>query len=183
MAEPRISKLTDVDPIQSSPFRLLNAQLRGPSIQANDENKKTKKKMKSKRIIREERGYDEVNTNKKFWEELIAYFPLIRYGPHRKDASINVLTQPLPRNDRKMHIQTHGLIGGIYEVRRSDWFRCHDVRTKFHKNWFRQSTVDRRDSHTRTQKAWRCHKPTFILQNKESRLKGKRLNMKRKEKK
>jgi hypothetical protein len=23
-------------------------------------------------------------TNKKFWEELIAYFPLIRHGPHRK---------------------------------------------------------------------------------------------------
>jgi hypothetical protein len=24
------------------------------------------------------------NNNKKFWEELIAYFPMIRYGPHRK---------------------------------------------------------------------------------------------------
>jgi hypothetical protein len=24
--------------------------------------------------------------NKKFWEELIAYIPLIRYGPHRKAA-------------------------------------------------------------------------------------------------
>jgi hypothetical protein len=22
--------------------------------------------------------------NKKFWEEIIAYFPLIRHGPHRK---------------------------------------------------------------------------------------------------
>jgi hypothetical protein len=25
-----------------------------------------------------------INTNKKFWEDLIAYFPLIRHGPHRK---------------------------------------------------------------------------------------------------
>jgi hypothetical protein len=26
----------------------------------------------------------ETNNYKKFWEELIAYFPLIRHGPHRK---------------------------------------------------------------------------------------------------
>jgi hypothetical protein len=27
---------------------------------------------------------DEINIKKKFWEEIIAYFPLIRHGPHRK---------------------------------------------------------------------------------------------------
>jgi hypothetical protein len=68
---------------------------------------------------------------KKFWEELIAYFPLIRHGPHKKkDASSNyaivayircrdnAFTEPLPSNDRGIHIQTHRLMGGIYEVRR-----------------------------------------------------------------
>jgi hypothetical protein len=27
---------------------------------------------------------EKLEENKKFWEELIAYFPLIRHGPHRK---------------------------------------------------------------------------------------------------
>jgi hypothetical protein len=30
----------------------------------------------------------------------------------------NVFTQPLPSNDRGIHIQTHRLMGGVYEVRR-----------------------------------------------------------------
>jgi hypothetical protein len=30
--------------------------------------------------------------DKKFWEELIAYFPLIRHGPRRNDASNNYFT-------------------------------------------------------------------------------------------
>jgi hypothetical protein len=33
-------------------------------------------------------------------------------------------------------------MGGIYEVRRQDWLRFHDIHTKFHKNWFRHSKVD-----------------------------------------
>jgi hypothetical protein len=57
--------------------------------------------------------------NEKFWEELIAYFPLIRYGPQRKRHvqqfchccvfirwRCSVLTEPLPSNDRGIHIQT-----------------------------------------------------------------------------
>jgi hypothetical protein len=33
-------------------------------------------------------------------------------------------------------------MGGIYEVCRSDGLRCHDIHTKFHKEWFRNSKVD-----------------------------------------
>jgi hypothetical protein len=57
------------------------------------------------------------NINKKFWEELIAYFPLIGHGPHRKRHNYgdthsihiifhniryrgNVFTEPLPSNDK-----------------------------------------------------------------------------------
>jgi hypothetical protein len=67
--------------------------------------------------------------------ELIAYFPLIRHGPHIKRrvqqfyyrcVSIrfhgNVFTEPLPSNDSGIHIHTHThthtLMGGIYEVLR-----------------------------------------------------------------
>jgi hypothetical protein len=70
------------------------------------------------------------NRNKKFWEELFSYFPLIRYGPHikrriqilfyccvRVRCRNNVFTEPLPRNDRRIQIQTHRLMEGIYEVR------------------------------------------------------------------
>jgi hypothetical protein len=61
----------------------------------------------------------------------MAYFPLIRHGPHRKRrvkqvfyycvcirCCGNVFSEPLPSNDRGLHIQTHRLMGGIYEVRR-----------------------------------------------------------------
>jgi hypothetical protein len=46
--ESRISMLTDVDAIHLSTFRLLNAQVRGAGIQANDENKNKTKKKKGK---------------------------------------------------------------------------------------------------------------------------------------
>jgi hypothetical protein len=39
-------------------------------------------------------------------------------------------------NDSEKHMQTHGLMGGIYEVRRWDGLRCNGIRTKFHKDWF-----------------------------------------------
>jgi hypothetical protein len=39
-------------------------------------------------------------------------------------------------------------MGGIYEVRRWDWFRCHDMRTKFQTDWFRHSKADWRDTQT-----------------------------------
>jgi hypothetical protein len=132
-----------------------------------------------------------------FWEELIAYSPFIRHGPHRKRrlqqifvaagtcllshclAMIGgyterptlsalkrhgqhrerrvqqfvyccvcircrgkVFTEPLPTNDRRIHIQTHRLMGGIYEIFCWDGLRCHDIHTNFHKDWFRHSKAD-----------------------------------------
>jgi hypothetical protein len=57
--------------------------------------------------------------NKKFWKEVTVYFPLLRYGPHRRRCvpqSFNccvcicchgkVFTEPLPRNGRRVHIDT-----------------------------------------------------------------------------
>jgi hypothetical protein len=77
--------------------------------------------------------------NKKFWEEIIAYFPLIRHGPHWKrrvqqffyccvcicyrgngyteplpSSDRGIYTTPLPSNDRGIHIQTNTLMGGIF---------------------------------------------------------------------
>jgi hypothetical protein len=94
--------------------------------------------------------------NKKFWEELIAYFPLIRHESHRKRrleqffcccvcicCHGNVYSEPLPSNNRELHIQPHRLMGGTYKERRSDGLRCHDNHTKFYNDWFRHSKVDR----------------------------------------
>jgi hypothetical protein len=36
-----------------------------------------------------------------------------------------IFTKSLPSNNRGMHIQTHRLMGGIYEVRCCDGLRCH----------------------------------------------------------
>jgi hypothetical protein len=55
----------------------------------------------------------------------------------------NVFTQPLPSNDRG-YAYRHTLMGRIYEVRRWDALRCCYMRTKFHRDWFRHSKVDRR---------------------------------------
>jgi hypothetical protein len=41
-----------------------------------------------------------------------------------------------------IHIQTHRLVGGIYDVCRWDGLRCHDIHTKFHKYCFSYSKVD-----------------------------------------
>jgi hypothetical protein len=105
----------------------------------------------------------------KFWEEVIAHFPLIWHGPYRKrpvqqfsycctciSPRGNVFTEPLPSNGRGIHMQTHKLMGGIYEVRRWDGLRCH-------KDWLRHSKVDEGGDTQDTQTAWRSHKPTFKL--------------------
>jgi hypothetical protein len=68
-----------------------------------------------------------LRTNKKFWEELIAYFPLITRTAYRKmprkmfRCRGNVLTELLPSNDRSKHRQTHrhtsndtSIVGYIY---------------------------------------------------------------------
>jgi hypothetical protein len=82
--------------------------------------------------------------NKKHLEKLIAYFPLINgrlstillllcvYRWRR-----NVSTEPLPSNDKGMHIQTHRLMRGIYEVRHWDGLRCN-----FHNDWFGHPKVE-----------------------------------------
>jgi hypothetical protein len=46
----------------------------------------------------------------------------------------------------------------IYEVRRWDGLRYHDIRTKFHKYWFRHSEVEGGGD---TQTGLRSHKPTL----------------------
>jgi hypothetical protein len=88
---------------------------------------------------------------------------VIRHGPHTKRllqqlysfvcirCRSKVFTEPLPSNDRRIHT----LMGGMY-----------DIRTKFHKDWYRYSKVEggRGDS----QRQW-SHKP-FIILNKERRL-------------
>jgi hypothetical protein len=87
-----------------------------------------------------------------FWEELTAYYTS---RPHRKRSAqqffcccvciscrSKVFTELLPSNDRRIHIHTQRLMGGIYEVRRSDGFRCRDINTKFHEDWFRHSKAD-----------------------------------------
>jgi hypothetical protein len=97
--------------------------------------------------------------NKKFWEELVAYFPLIRHGPHGKRdvqqlfsccvcirCRDNLFTVALPSNDRGLHIQTHRLMGGIYEVRHWHGLTCHDIHIKFHKDWFMHWKVIRGDT-------------------------------------
>jgi hypothetical protein len=78
----------------------------------------------------------------------------------------NVFTEPLPSNDRGIHIQTyrHRLMGGIYKESGWDGLRCHNICIRFHKDWFPHSNVDRENIHTQTAR-W-SHKPT---KNKDSR--------------
>jgi hypothetical protein len=41
----------------------------------------------------------------------------------------------------EIHIQTHRLMGGIYEVGRHNGLKC-TIHTKFHKDWFRHSKAN-----------------------------------------
>jgi hypothetical protein len=54
-------------------------------------------------------------------------------------------------------------MGGIYEVRRSD-----DLHTKFHKDWFSHSKVDRGETQTHRQHGDRL---SLLFQNKVNELK------------
>jgi hypothetical protein len=54
--------------------------------------------------------------NKKFWEELIAYFPLIRHGPHRERRLRRFFIAGgacLPSNNTEV-THTQKLMGGTY---------------------------------------------------------------------
>jgi hypothetical protein len=72
----------------------------------------------------------EMEQNIEFWQEPIDYCPFIRHGSHRKRRDqqffyccmcircrCNVFTEPLPSNDRGIHIQAQRLKGVIHEVR------------------------------------------------------------------
>jgi hypothetical protein len=59
-------------------------------------------------------------------------------------------TEQLPCCRKDKHTDTQ-LMGGIYEIRRSDGLCCHDVYTKSHKDRFSHSKVDRGDIKTRWQ--------------------------------
>jgi hypothetical protein len=58
-------------------------------------------------------------------------FPWIRTQHSSVAAFIrylgNMITEPLPSNDGKIDIQTHRLMGGIYEVRRWVELRCRHI--------------------------------------------------------
>jgi hypothetical protein len=113
--------------------------------------------------------------NKKFWEELITYFSLIWPGHHRKwrvqqyfyswvciCCHNNISIELLARTNRRIPIQTHRLMEGIYEVCHWDGLKHYNTHTKFHTDWFRHSKVDGRGL-TDIQTAWWSHKPTFIF--------------------
>jgi hypothetical protein len=108
--------------------------------------------------------------NKKFWKELIAYFPLVRQGTHRKRrlqqpfvaagtslSSYYLVTTGgyIDRSTVQLLLcvfvpcrclattgETHRLMGGLYEVLPWVGIRCHDMYAKFNKDWFRHSKVD-----------------------------------------
>jgi hypothetical protein len=58
---------------------------------------------------------------------------------------------------------------GIYELRRWDGLRCHDIHTKFHEDWFSHSKVDEGDTQTHRQHGDLISLLLFF-QKKESRL-------------
>jgi hypothetical protein len=59
-----------------------------------------------------------------------------------------------------MHIKTHRLIGGICEVCRWNGLRYRVIHTRFNKDWFRHSKLNR-VGYTDTQIGWSSQKPTF----------------------
>jgi hypothetical protein len=98
--------------------------------------------------------------NKKFWEELIAYFPFIRHGAQRKRrvqqliywcvcirCRGNVFTKPLPSSDNRTHIHTNTWsIGWSTPMRWAQvpWSHTH---IEFHKYWLRHSKSWQRGTH------------------------------------
>jgi hypothetical protein len=58
------------------------------------------------------------------------------------DAAVTILPSRCPAT----YTYRHRLTGGIHELRYSDWLRCHDMHTKFHKYCFRHSNVNRGDT-------------------------------------
>jgi hypothetical protein len=105
--------------------------------------------------------------NRKFWEELIASFPLIRHGPHieRRVQQLfycclcicchsNFIPSRWSATTGGIHTETHRLMGHIYEVRRWDGLKCHDIHTNFTKIGSEIQKLMGGGIHTHTQTAW-----------------------------
>jgi hypothetical protein len=83
--------------------------------------------------------------------------PFIRHGLHRKwrvqqffvAAGTYIPSRCIVAIREITH--TERLMGGIYEVRRWDGLRCHDIHTKFHIDSFRHSKVDGGGIHRHTE--------------------------------
>lgn len=76
----------------------------------------------------------------------------------------------IPNNNRReTHTDTQSCGRELWSNR---WvrLRCYDIRTKFNRDWFRYSKVNRKGE-SQTQTAWRSHKPILIFQRKGRRLK------------
>jgi hypothetical protein len=59
-----------------------------------------------------------------------------------------IFTEPLLSNSRGIHIETHRLMGGIFNSGRCDGLRCRNICTKFHIDSFRHSKVNRAGGYT-----------------------------------
>jgi hypothetical protein len=83
-----------------------------------------------------------------FLERTNRLYSLIVKGPHKKQLVQQLLyccvsirchskdfTQPLSSSGKE-YIQSNI---GIYEIHCRDVLRCHDMHTKFHKDWFKYS--------------------------------------------
>jgi hypothetical protein len=106
--------------------------------------------------------------NKKSWEQLIPYFPLVRHRPYRKRrvqqffyccecflCRGKVFTDPLHSN---IDIRTQAYGRHLWSALLT-WAQVHDIHTKFHKVWFRHSKADGR-GYTDTQTGRGSHTAT-----------------------
>jgi hypothetical protein len=75
----------------------------------------------------------------------------VKFLPSRCQATIGIYT-----------IYRQRLMWGIYEIRRWDGLRCHELHIRFHKDWFRNSKIDTGE-YTDTQTAWKSHNPILIF--------------------
>jgi hypothetical protein len=84
---------------------------------------------------------------------------------------LNLFTEALRSNDMQIYtyIQTHRLMGQVYEVCRLDGQKCHNIHINFRKYWFRLSKVDMGGTQTHRQHV-DCISLLLVYQNKESSL-------------
>jgi hypothetical protein len=121
-------------------------------------------------------------SNRKYKQEVLGrintILSLIWHWMHRKHvqqffyccvfvAAVMLLPSHCLAMTGGIHIQTHRLVGGIFEVCCWDGLRCRDIHTRFHRNCFMHSEVNREGS-TDAQIAWRSHKPTLDKQAKNT---------------